>query len=547
MKKRKVALILTAAIGATMINPVTAQSAVDNGWEKSGGEWYYYSSGQKCTGWVNDNGTWYYLESNGAMKTGWLNNGGNWYYLKSSGAMAAGWIQDNNKWYYLNNDGSMKTGWLKYNDKWYFLKADGSMAIYWEKVGQKLYYLGTDGAMKTGWFKVYESSLDRDLWYYADEDGVMKDGWLQYNNKWYYMNSYSGMRRNDMVDGYYLNKDGVWDKSYDNKISIAVNEPEYDIEDNRIYVSIVNLTDKSCEHSNDFIIEKYKDNQWVKVSKDKEDSQIETNDAAAKSLDGVRIYLSSFKEKPAAGKYRIGIKINSTYVYDEFKFTGETYENPCVMTLDKTSYPVGTGSIPYTITNTTDRKYEYDPSQWVEQFADGEWKSLPSRMTDVEQVILELEGKSSFRDSVSFYYNVEGELKAGKYRIARFIGNQICYGEFELTGEKEPYIVMEAEQPVYTKREDKKVKFTVKNNTDENLIYHTYAFRIDKWNEVNNEWEYVSLKGKDLDFTDYNIKAGNTESCEILLDDIEDCAPGKYRMVKYLGKYTGIAEFEIDN
>ncbi|MNO06571.1 putative cell wall binding repeat protein [compost metagenome] len=41
----------------------------------------------------------------------------------------------------------MKTGWLMYNGKWYYLKNDGSMSTGWSYIDNNWYYLYNDGSM----------------------------------------------------------------------------------------------------------------------------------------------------------------------------------------------------------------------------------------------------------------------------------------------------------------------------------------------------------------------------------------------------------------
>jgi len=105
--------------------------AVVSDWVKDGGKWYYLDeNGVMVTGWKKIEGKWYYFDTtSGAMKTGWVQDGGSWYYLKSNGEMATGWIQDGGKWYYLRSNGTMYTGWLKDGGKWYYLyPSTGAMA-----------------------------------------------------------------------------------------------------------------------------------------------------------------------------------------------------------------------------------------------------------------------------------------------------------------------------------------------------------------------------------------------------------------------------------
>lgn len=137
---------------------------IADGWVFKGDNWYYYSDNQPLKGWNYINQQWYYFNSDGKMQTGWLTDNAKWYYLDDTGAMVTGWMYKDGTWYYLDTDGAMYVGWLYQNDQWY--------------------YFADTGNMHTGWLKW------RDQWYYMQEDG--------------------SMAADTIIDGYYIDKDGVW-------------------------------------------------------------------------------------------------------------------------------------------------------------------------------------------------------------------------------------------------------------------------------------------------------------------------------------------------
>jgi hypothetical protein len=47
-------------------------------------------------------------------------------------------------------------------------------------------------------------------WNYVKTDGSMATGWIQSSGKWYYLLKDGSMAVNTKVNGYYLDKDGVW-------------------------------------------------------------------------------------------------------------------------------------------------------------------------------------------------------------------------------------------------------------------------------------------------------------------------------------------------
>ena len=119
-------------------------------WKKIGGYWYYFDQrGSMAKGWQNIGGFWYYMDANGRMQTGWVNTEGDtWYYLYENGGMGVGWIQPQpGVWYYADGDGKMHRGWLSLNGKWYYLNPDGRMRTGWLQEGANAYYFFSDGSM----------------------------------------------------------------------------------------------------------------------------------------------------------------------------------------------------------------------------------------------------------------------------------------------------------------------------------------------------------------------------------------------------------------
>jgi glucan-binding YG repeat protein len=157
-----------------------------NGWVKDNGKWYYFKSNVKQTGWIRDGNKWYLLDINGVMQKGWKKSGPKWYFLESNGAMKTGWLKESGKWYFLSDTGAMQTGWLKSGHKWYFTNPSGAMQMGWLKSENKWYHLGSSGAMDTGW--------------------------KQISGKWYFFYPSGIMAANTVIQGYKLDKSGVWVK-----------------------------------------------------------------------------------------------------------------------------------------------------------------------------------------------------------------------------------------------------------------------------------------------------------------------------------------------
>lgn len=221
----------------------------NNGWLTiQGKDYYFYSDGSHATGWVQIDGTWYYFGEDGFKETGWIMYAGQWYYLNQDGSIATGWLYLNGQTYYLAlNDGAMVEDWQWIDDAWYYFE-DGSGEMYhyvWSWIGNGWYYFEGDGRMcKSGWFWIetawyvfdnsgvmykdgwywivdawyylgYSGDMYRgwqwlsNAWYYLGDDGWMRTGWL-WDGGWYYLTSSGNMVTNKRVDGYWVNKSGLW-------------------------------------------------------------------------------------------------------------------------------------------------------------------------------------------------------------------------------------------------------------------------------------------------------------------------------------------------
>lgn len=170
-----------------------------NGWEKINDRWYYFNSeGRMLTGWQQINGYDYYLYDEGRMASGWARVDGTWYYFRSEtegnapeGSMvSSGWRVIGANYFYFNTDGSMKTGWLYEKGNWYYLnELDNSLM----------------GAMFAGWFERNGKT------YFSDSNGAMVQGWYRIDGNWYYFYPGSGeLARNQTIDSFYVDEDGIW-------------------------------------------------------------------------------------------------------------------------------------------------------------------------------------------------------------------------------------------------------------------------------------------------------------------------------------------------
>lgn len=137
------------------------------GWISKNNSWYFrYPDGTYIhDSWGKISGEWYLFDSSGLMQTGWQLVNGLYYYLESSGKMRTGWLLDSNVWYYLKDDGAMATGWIQLEDKTYYLSDNGAMVTGWKDVDGQIYYFYPDG------HKAVNEIVDG---FYVDLNGVWK-------------------------------------------------------------------------------------------------------------------------------------------------------------------------------------------------------------------------------------------------------------------------------------------------------------------------------------------------------------------------------------
>lgn len=224
------------------------------GWVSFWNKWFYYDpeTGEKVTGWLEDQGYWYYLNEDGERISGWLEEDGYEYFFDEDGRMVTGWFHDSedNADYYFNPDGDLAYGWnfidglwyyfddeygalvtndwIDYDGKrfylnehgnrvsegwrlidssWYYFTNQGQALTGWRYFGGKWYFLNEEGKMLTGFYRV-KGSL-----YYSDSNGAMQTGWKLIKEKWYYFNPSSGQAAigwlNQGKTWYYLDSAGA--------------------------------------------------------------------------------------------------------------------------------------------------------------------------------------------------------------------------------------------------------------------------------------------------------------------------------------------------
>ena len=105
-----------------------------------------------------------------------------------------------------------KGWWLRFSDDTWPM-ADRTGAYHWEKINGRWWAFDETGYAKTGWLR----DEDYGGWFYMDPEHGMQTGWMLLNGVWYYFNPISDGKRGIMYagqrtpDGYYVDKNGVWD------------------------------------------------------------------------------------------------------------------------------------------------------------------------------------------------------------------------------------------------------------------------------------------------------------------------------------------------
>lgn len=510
MKMKKIALVLAVAAGMAMSPVGQAYGAVYNGWDSTNGFWQYYKNGSMCTGWVNDSGAWYYLNSNGNMATGWKSVNGTWYYLDGSGSMKTGWLKDGGEWYYLNSSGAMATGWKSINGAWYYLNGDGSM--------------------KTGWVK------DGEEWYYLNSSGAMATGWINDSGKWYYLNSNGTLASNISVDGYFINRDGVWDKTGDNKVVVSTDKAEYDANSNDIVVKVINNTNEKIKYTNDISVLNYTLEKWEEDRHTIKNDNIQEFELEPHTAKVVITKFSEFNDMLWSGIYKIGIKVNGEYVYGDFNMTGENnnviddfQSNTTIKTSKDKYYLNETKSIPFTINNGSHKDKGFTESYWIEKEVNFRYEKVNLKDICIPDVYYELKPGESWDGAINLS-DIDEKLEAGKYRIGKSIGGKAVYGYFDLSNEN--IAVMKSDKNFYYD-DNPILKLTINNNSDDEISYGQ-EYKVEKLSD-GARWKEVKLKNDIFTEEAVIVEPHEKNVVSIDLSNIdEEKICGDYRIVKVI-------------
>ena len=197
--RKKLAMVvlgLSLAVGAPAANdlfPATAaqtvEAAVQTGWVKESGNWYFYKDGTKQTGWQTWDGKRYYLNADGTMKANeWMiDTDGSIYYFRSwGGAYKSCKARIDGRSYTFDDNSKMQgSQWIVNGGKWYLAK-DGKMATGWQTWDGNKYYLNTDGSMRCNEWRLDDTGKIR---YLCSWGGAYKNRSAKINDRSYTFNS----------------------------------------------------------------------------------------------------------------------------------------------------------------------------------------------------------------------------------------------------------------------------------------------------------------------------------------------------------------------
>ena len=234
---------------------VYADSAghLKTGEQKINGKWYYFTdTGVLQTGIVEYNGKTYLCGKDGAyiktiVKDGWEDIQGTWYYWENGEHLTGTEKTINGKTYYFDYDGMMvknrkvhgkifdangcqvKSGWYLLGDAWTYVDPEtGEYFDYGEKTISGKQYFFEDGEMVVGEF-VYGNELRT----YGPQGNLISrqnlntlNGWKLFDGTYFYYKNgepFSGwvgnyyveggmMQTDSVIDGYYVNDQGLWVK-----------------------------------------------------------------------------------------------------------------------------------------------------------------------------------------------------------------------------------------------------------------------------------------------------------------------------------------------
>lgn len=192
----------------TAINPQS--STIQNGWQQSDNNTYYYQNGQKLTGQQTLNGKDYYFNSQGQQQKNYFLTQNNYtYYYQADGTrLNDGFYNNWGHTYYFQKDGArLDNGFYNNWGHTYYFQQDGSRLDngFYNNWG-RTYYFGSDGAR---WDNRFYNNWGHT--YYFGGDGALQKQDFAIGHQNYYVDANSGIINGTLLNAPYINQYQVGD------------------------------------------------------------------------------------------------------------------------------------------------------------------------------------------------------------------------------------------------------------------------------------------------------------------------------------------------
>ncbi|KRM83375.1 hypothetical protein FC25_GL001500 [Ligilactobacillus ruminis DSM 20403 = NBRC 102161] len=155
-------------------------------------------------GWVKSGNNWYYVKDKDLVKSEFFGVDGHTYHFDFNGRMSTNYVTIyRNVFYYFGANGALsmkrnasRNGWIKAGNDWYYVKNRTLVKGEFFGVGGHTYHFDSSGKMSANYATTYKNAF-----YYFRSDGALsmkqtitKDGWIKASNNWYYVKNKSLVR-----------------------------------------------------------------------------------------------------------------------------------------------------------------------------------------------------------------------------------------------------------------------------------------------------------------------------------------------------------------
>lgn len=162
---------------------------MEDGWDTSGGNTYYYVNGSKVTGRYKINGIWYYFTKKGVLRRNQLLKvSGKVFYLDENGLRVKNrFVELNGNTYYCQSDYCLAAGLTKIGTKYYFFDENSHSLLKSQKIirEKKIYFANAKGVLLASRFLTVKENKKKNT-YYLSADGSAVLGFRRINGKKYF-------------------------------------------------------------------------------------------------------------------------------------------------------------------------------------------------------------------------------------------------------------------------------------------------------------------------------------------------------------------------